>query len=282
MQSISFPNDLPVVQEKQQIQDAIRQHQVVIIAGETGSGKTTQLPKMLLEMGYGNRESGQLIGHTQPRRLAARSVAARIAQELQTELGQLVGYKVRFQDQTAPGTRIKLVTDGMLLAELQNDPLLRQYDALIIDEAHERSLNIDFLLGVLATILPKRPELKLIITSATIETERFAQHFNQAPIITVSGRTYPVEIRYRPLHDAEQEQDDHDVISGVTQAVTELLQEPPGDILILPVVSVKFEILLKRLASWGCTELRCCRCTHGCRRQNKIVFSNLIRRRDAS
>ena len=234
MQSILFPNDLPVVQEKQQIQDAIRHHQVVIIAGETGSGKTTQLPKMLLEMGYGNRESGQLIGHTQPRRLAARSVAARIAQELQTELGQLVGYKVRFQDQTASGTRIKLVTDGMLLAELQNDPLLRQYDALIIDEAHERSLNIDFLLGVLATILPKRPELKLIITSATIETERFAQHFNQAPIITVSGRTYPVEIRYRPLHDAEQGQDDsdHDVITGVTQAVTELMQEPPGDILI--------------------------------------------------
>src|SRR5690554_6141588 len=187
---------------------------------------------MLLDMGYGNADQGFMIGHTQPRRLAARSVAARIAQELQTELGQLVGYKVRFQDQTAPGTRIKLVTDGMLLAELQQDKLLRQYDALIIDEAHERSLNIDFLLGVLATILPQRPELKLIITSATIETERFAKHFNNAPIITISGRTYPVEIRYRPLQDVDSDDDDIDMVTGVCHAVSELMQEPPGDILI--------------------------------------------------
>lgn len=232
MRAIQFPADLPVVQEKQTIQAAIAKHQVVIIAGETGSGKTTQLPKMLLEMGYGNADEGRMIGHTQPRRLAARSVAARIAQELQTELGSVVGYKVRFQDETAAGTRIKLVTDGMLLAELQTDRLLSKYDAIIIDEAHERSLNIDFLLGVLATLLPKRPELKLIITSATIETERFSKHFNAAPIITVSGRTYPVEIRYRPLQDADTNDDDLDVVQGVCDAVQELQREASGDVLI--------------------------------------------------
>src|SRR5690606_38296442 len=187
---------------------------------------------MLLEMGYGNADEGRMIGHTQPRRLAARSVAARIAQELQTELGSVVGYKVRFQDETAAGTRIKLVTDGMLLAELQTDRLLSKYDAIIIDEAHERSLNIDFLLGVLATLLPKRPELKLIITSATIETERFSKHFNAAPIITVSGRTYPVEIRYRPLQDADTNDDDLDVVQGVCDAVQELQREASGDVLI--------------------------------------------------
>ncbi|RWU12073.1 ATP-dependent RNA helicase HrpA [Pseudidiomarina gelatinasegens] len=232
MRAIQFPADLPVVQEKQTIQAAIEKHQVVIIAGETGSGKTTQLPKMLLELGYGNADEGRMIGHTQPRRLAARSVAARIAQELETELGAVVGYKVRFHDQTAPGTRIKLVTDGMLLAELQNDRLLSKYDAIIIDEAHERSLNIDFLLGVLATILPKRPELKLIVTSATIETERFSKHFNQAPIITVSGRTYPVEVRYRPLQDADASDDDADVVQGVCDALLELQREAAGDVLL--------------------------------------------------
>lgn len=227
--TIQFPSDLPVVQAKAEIQQAIREHQVVIVAGETGSGKTTQLPKMLLELGYGRADEGTLIGHTQPRRLAARSVAQRIAEELQTPLGETVGYKVRFQDQTAPTTAIKLVTDGMLLAELQNDRLLKQYDALIIDEAHERSLNIDFLLGVLAKILPKRPDLKLIITSATIETERFAKHFNNAPILSVSGRTYPVEVRYRPL---EGDDDSGDVVQGVCDAVTELYREASGDILV--------------------------------------------------
>ena len=232
MHAIQFPAELPVVQEKQTIQNAISKNQVVIVAGETGSGKTTQLPKMLLELGYGDPEQGRMIGHTQPRRLAARSVAARIAQELQTELGSVVGYKVRFQDETAPGTRIKLVTDGMLLAELQNDRLLSCYDALIIDEAHERSLNIDFLLGVLASILPKRPELKLIITSATIETERFSKHFSNAPIITVSGRTYPVEVRYRALQDADTDNDDLDVVQGVCDALLELQREAPGDVLI--------------------------------------------------
>lgn len=228
-ESISFPSDLPVVQAKAEIQRAIRDHQVVIIAGETGSGKTTQLPKMLLELGYGRTDEGTLIGHTQPRRLAARSVAQRIADELQTPLGEKVGYKVRFQDQTAPTTAIKLVTDGMLLAELQNDRLLKQYDALIIDEAHERSLNIDFLLGVVAKILPQRPDLKLIITSATIETERFAKHFGNAPILSVSGRTYPVEVRYRPL---EGEDDSGDVVQGVCDAALELYREASGDILV--------------------------------------------------
>ncbi|RUO60198.1 ATP-dependent RNA helicase HrpA [Pseudidiomarina insulisalsae] len=227
--SIQFPSELPVVQAKDEIQQAIRDHQVIIVAGETGSGKTTQLPKMLLELGYGRHEEGTLIGHTQPRRLAARSVAQRIADELQTPLGEKVGFKVRFQDQTAPTTAIKLVTDGMLLAELQNDRLLRKYDALIIDEAHERSLNIDFLLGVIAKILPKRPDLKLIITSATIETERFARHFGDAPIISVSGRTYPVEVRYRPL---EGDDDSGDVVQGVCDAVQELYREPGGDILV--------------------------------------------------
>lgn len=227
--SISFPSDLPVVQAKAEIQRAIRDHQVIIVAGETGSGKTTQLPKMLLEMGYGRAEQGSLIGHTQPRRLAARSVAQRIADELQTPLGEKVGYKVRFQDQTAATTAIKLVTDGMLLAELQNDRKLQQYDALIIDEAHERSLNIDFLLGVVAKILPQRPDLKLIITSATIETERFAKHFGNAPVIEVSGRTYPVETRYRPL---EGDEDSGDVVQGVCDAVQELYREESGDILV--------------------------------------------------
>ncbi|CAB0150083.1 hypothetical protein PSI9734_00650 [Pseudidiomarina piscicola] len=226
---IHFPGDLPVVQAKTEIQQAIQDHQVVIVAGETGSGKTTQLPKMLLEMGYGRAEKGTLIGHTQPRRLAARSVAQRIADELKTPLGTTVGFKVRFQDQTAPGTAVKLVTDGMLLAELQNDRMLRQYDALIIDEAHERSLNIDFILGVLAKLLPKRPDLKLVITSATIETERFANHFDNAPVISVSGRTYPVETRYRPL---EGDDDSGDVVQGVCDAVTELYREASGDILI--------------------------------------------------
>lgn len=227
--SISFPNDLPVVQAKNEIQQAIRDNQVVIVAGETGSGKTTQLPKMLLELGYGRTEAGTLIGHTQPRRLAARSVAQRIADELQTPLGEKVGFKVRFQDQTAPTTAIKLVTDGMLLAELQNDRLLKQYDALIIDEAHERSLNIDFLLGVVAKLLPQRPDLKLIITSATIETERFAKHFGNAPVISVSGRTYPVEVRYRPL---EGDEDSGDVVQGVCDAALELYREASGDILV--------------------------------------------------
>ncbi len=231
-QAILFPAELPVVQAKAEIQAAIVAHQVIIVAGETGSGKTTQLPKMLLELGYGRAAQGTRIAHTQPRRLAARSVAQRIASELQSELGQRVGFKVRFSDQTSASTEIKLLTDGMLLAEVQQDSLLHGYDAIIIDEAHERSLNIDFLLGVLATILPKRPDLKVIITSATIETERFAKHFNQAPIITVEGRTFPVEVRYRPLSEDISSGDDGDVVQGVVNAVQELQAEGPGDILV--------------------------------------------------
>ncbi|TSA15645.1 MAG: ATP-dependent RNA helicase HrpA [Betaproteobacteria bacterium] len=190
-----YPEELPVSARRADIADAIRKRQVVIVCGETGSGKTTQLPKILLALGYG---IGGLIGHTQPRRIAARATAARIAQELKTELGGAVGYKIRFNDKLSPRSYIKLMTDGILLAETQSDRELRQYDAIIIDEAHERSLNIDFLLGYLKQLLPQRPDLKLIVTSATIDAERFSRHFNDAPVIEVSGRLYPVEMRYRP------------------------------------------------------------------------------------
>ncbi|RUO36681.1 ATP-dependent RNA helicase HrpA [Aliidiomarina sanyensis] len=231
---ISYPEQLPVVAERQRIQAAIEANQVIVLAGETGSGKTTQLPKMLLEMGYG--EQG-VIGHTQPRRLAARSVARRIAEELAEPLGQTVGYKIRFQDQSSEHTAIKLMTDGILLAELQRDRLLRQYSVIIIDEAHERSLNIDFLLGVLRQLIEKRADLKVIITSATIETERFSQHFRDAPVIEVSGRTYPVEMRYRPLLSEDNAQDTRDtdevdMLQGICDASAELMAEGPGDILV--------------------------------------------------
>ncbi len=230
---ISYPAELPVSQRRDDIAAAIRDHQVVIVAGETGSGKTTQLPKICLELGRGN---GKLIGHTQPRRIAARSVAERIASELGTELGDLVGYQVRFTDRTSRQSRVKLMTDGILLAELQRDRQLRKYDTIIIDEAHERSLNIDFLLGYLRRLLPKRPDLKLIITSATIDVERFAQHFD-APVVEVSGRTYPVEIRYRPLvafaeSDEEGESIVRDQTEAIVDAVKELSREGPGDILV--------------------------------------------------
>ncbi|WP_308874648.1 DEAD/DEAH box helicase [Thiothrix subterranea] len=184
----TYPEELPVAARRADILAAIQAHQVIIICGETGSGKTTQLPKMCLELGRG---VDGFIGHTQPRRIAARSVAARIAEELKTQLGQQVGYKVRFHDRCSPDSYIKLMTDGILLAEIQQDRYLRQYDTLIIDEAHERSLNIDFLLGYLKWLLPKRRDLKIIITSATIDPERFSRHFDNAPIINVSGRTYP-------------------------------------------------------------------------------------------
>lgn len=223
--AIEFPENLPVSQRKAEILKILAEHQVVVIAGETGSGKTTQLPKMCLELGLGTKG---MIGHTQPRRIAARSVAARIAEELKTELGELVGYKVRFSDQVSDNSRIKLMTDGILLAEIQTDRYLNQYDTLIIDEAHERSLNNDFILGYLKQLLPKRPDLKLIITSATIDVERFSKHFNNAPIIEVSGRTFPVEVRYRPLAEA----DDQDQIQGILNAVEELQAEGRGDILI--------------------------------------------------
>ncbi len=222
---IIFPESLPVSQRKAEIQKLLSEHQVIVVAGETGSGKTTQLPKMCLELGFGNLG---MIGHTQPRRIAARSVAARIAEELETELGGLVGYKVRFNDQISDDTQIKLMTDGILLAEIQNDRFLNQYSCLIIDEAHERSLNNDFILGYLKQLLPRRRDLKLIITSATIDVERFSKHFNNAPVIEVSGRTYPAEVRYRPV----VEEDDQDQLQGILNAVDELQAEGRGDILI--------------------------------------------------
>ncbi len=256
--TIEFPEDLPVSARRDDIMSAIQAHQVVIVCGETGSGKTTQLPKMALALGRGSwkkwgsdtdfakQNSGsdphlskpkpkrrQIIGHTQPRRIAATSVAKRIAEELKTPLGEVVGYKVRFQDKLSRDASVKLMTDGILLAETQTDPLLQAYDTLIIDEAHERSLNIDFLLGYLRQLLPRRPDLKIIITSATIDADRFAQHFasskGPAPVLMVSGRTYPVEMRYRPFEESR----DYDVCSAIADAVDELWRGAPrGDILV--------------------------------------------------
>ncbi|MCV7153797.1 ATP-dependent RNA helicase HrpA [Mycolicibacterium pyrenivorans] len=244
--AITYP-DLPVSDRRDDLARAIAENQVVVVAGATGSGKTTQLPKICLELGRGIRGT---IGHTQPRRLAARTVAQRIADELATPLGDAVGYAVRFTDQVSDRTLVKLMTDGILLAEIQRDRRLLRYDTLILDEAHERSLNIDFLLGYLRELLPRRPDLKVIVTSATIEPERFAEHFSDAPIVEVSGRTYPVEIRYRPLEvtvradggDGAEDPDDpdHEVVrtelrdptDAIVDAVTELASEPPGDVLV--------------------------------------------------
>ncbi|WP_037680992.1 ATP-dependent RNA helicase HrpA [Streptomyces griseus] len=228
--AVSYPEQLPVSQKKDDIAAAIRDHQVVIVAGETGSGKTTQIPKICLELGRGVKG---MIGHTQPRRIAARTVAERVAEELRTPLGEAVGWKVRFTDQVDPeATFVKLMTDGILLAEIQTDRELRAYDTIIIDEAHERSLNIDFLLGYLAQLLPRRPDLKVVITSATIDPERFSRHFGDAPIVEVSGRTYPVEVRYRPLLEEDSEDSDRDQITAITDAVEELMAEGKGDILV--------------------------------------------------
>ncbi|AIA04488.1 ATP-dependent RNA helicase HrpA [Streptomyces noursei] len=229
MPAVSYPPELPVSQKKDEILAAIRDHQVVIVAGETGSGKTTQIPKICLELGRGVRG---LIGHTQPRRIAARTVAERVAEELKTPLGEAVGWKVRFTDQVGGDTLVKLMTDGILLAEIQTDRELQQYDTIIIDEAHERSLNIDFILGYLAQLLPKRPDLKVVITSATIDPERFSRHFGDAPIVEVSGRTYPVEVRYRPLLEEGGQDPDRDQITAICDAVDELQAEGPGDVLV--------------------------------------------------
>ena len=264
---ISFPEQLPVSARRDEIMAAMRAHQVVIVCGETGSGKTTQLPKIALALGRGKcnapeGQKGRLIGHTQPRRIAASSVAKRIAEELKTQPGEVVGYKVRFADTLQKGASVKLMTDGILLAETQTDPLLKAYDTLIIDEAHERSLNIDFLLGYLRQILPQRPDLKVVVTSATIDAERFAKHFEgirlapgrpkpgaapsggsdphavgerggevsgPAPVIMVSGRTYPVEMRWRPF----EEKKDFDLNDAIADGVDELWQGGAGgDILI--------------------------------------------------
>ncbi|MGH3768531.1 MAG: ATP-dependent RNA helicase HrpA [Pseudonocardiaceae bacterium] len=229
---IHYPPDLPISQHVSEIAAAIRDNQLVVVAGETGSGKTTQLPKICLELGRGIRGT---IGHTQPRRLAARTVAERIASELGVPVGDAVGWKVRFTDHVRDNTLVKLMTDGILLAEIQSDPTLEQYDTLIIDEAHERSLNIDFVLGYLKQLLPRRPDLKVIITSATIDPERFSRHFGGAPVIEVSGRTYPVEIRYRPLGPDGAGPDgaqDRDQTQAICDAVAELRGEGPGDILV--------------------------------------------------
>lgn len=241
--TITYP-DLPVSERRDEIARAINEHQVVIVAGETGSGKTTQLPKICLELGRGVRGT---IGHTQPRRLAARTVAQRIADEVGSPLGDAIGYTVRFTDQAGDRTLVKLMTDGILLAEIQRDRRLLRYDTLILDEAHERSLNIDFLLGYLRELLPRRPDLKVIVTSATIEPERFAAHFDNAPIVEVSGRTYPVEIRYRPLEvavpvdeDDDPDDPDHEVVrtqmrdqtEAIVDAIHELESEPAGDVLV--------------------------------------------------
>ncbi|GLZ44916.1 ATP-dependent helicase [Actinomycetospora sp. NBRC 106375] len=226
--SVTYPADLPITERVGDIRAALEQHQVVVVAGETGSGKTTQLPKIALELGRGVLGT---IGHTQPRRIAARTVAERVAEELGTTGTDTIGYQVRFTSRASEDTLVKLMTDGILLAEIQQDRLLRRYDTLIIDEAHERSLNIDFLLGYLAQLLPRRPDLKVIITSATIDPERFSRHFGDAPIVEVSGRTYPVEIRYRPLVDDEG--DGRDQVDGIVDAVDELRREgPEGDVLV--------------------------------------------------
>ena len=225
--AVTYPAELPITERRQELLDTIRDHQVVVVAGETGSGKSTQLPKLCLEAGRG---VAGMIGHTQPRRIAARAVAERVAEELGSEVGGAVGFAVRFTDRTADHTLVKVMTDGILLAEVQRDRLLSAYDTIIIDEAHERSLNIDFLLGYLTQLLPQRPDLKLVITSATIDTARFAQHFDDAPVVEVSGRTYPVEVRYQPI--GEDDGDDRDQIAAIADAVRELSREGPGDILV--------------------------------------------------
>src|SRR5437764_5657244 len=234
-----FPPELPICARREEIAKAISSHQIVIVCGETGSGKTTQLPKICLELGRG---INGLIGHTQPRRIAARATASRVAQELKTELGGAVGYKIRFTDRVGPRSYIKIMTDGILLAETQGDRELRQYDTLIIDEAHERSLNIDFLLGYVKQLLPRRPDLKLVITSATLDAERFARHFGDgttsAPVIDVEGRMFPVEVRYRPLGAGEDpagenEADDEEALEeAIVATAEELWRQGPGDILV--------------------------------------------------
>ena len=237
---VRYDENLPIAAKRDEIKAALLKHQVLILAGETGSGKTTQLPKICLEIGRGQHG---LIGHTQPRRIAARSVASRVAEELGTPLGALVGYQVRFEDQSDSNTLIKLMTDGILLAETQHDRYLERYDTIIVDEAHERSLNIDFLLGYLKILLPRRPDLKVIITSATIDLERFSKHFNDAPIVEVSGRTFPVETWYRPL-TSQQDEEGNNVEEdlSVDQAIIATLDEiaaferserkSPGDVLV--------------------------------------------------
>src|SRR6185503_10845636 len=220
---------LPINARREEICAAVERHPVVIVCGETGSGKTTQLPKMLLEMG---RDKSGRIGHTQPRRIAARSVAARVAEELGTEVGGVVGAKVRFHDQVGSRSAIKVMTDGILLAETQGDRELAEYDTIILDEAHERSVNIDFLLGYMKRLVARRPQLKVVITSATIDAERFSKHFDGAPVIEVSGRLYPVDVRYRPVGGDAEDTTREEEEAALADAVDELCREGPGDVLV--------------------------------------------------
>src|SRR5436853_5610341 len=229
MSRIRFDAALPINARREEICAAVERHPVLIVCGETGSGKTTQLPKMLLDMGLASRGR---IGHTQPRRIAARSVAARIAEELGSELGATVGCKVRFHDQVGAASAIKVMTDGILLAETQGDRDLREYGSLILDEAHERSLNIDFLLGYAKRLLERRPELRVVVTSATIDAERFSRHFDGAPVIEVSGRLYPVEVRYRPVGGDAEDTTRQEEEAALADAVDELCREGPGDVLV--------------------------------------------------
>ena len=225
---IQYVDSLPVAARKSEIAQLILENQVIVLAGETGSGKTTQIPKICLELGFGAKG---LIGHTQPRRIAARSVATRISEEIGEDLGNSIGYQVRFTDKSSPTSLVKLMTDGILLAEIQRDRFLNKYEVIIIDEAHERSLNIDFLLGYLRQLLPKRPDLKLIITSATIDVEKFSKHFSNAPIISVEGRTFPVDILYRPRMDIAQENNGDDSLSdAVVSCLREIESEEKREI----------------------------------------------------
>ncbi|HEY5264108.1 MAG TPA: helicase-related protein, partial [Steroidobacteraceae bacterium] len=224
---------LPIFAQRDAIMEALQRNQVLIVAGDTGSGKSTQLPQMCLQLGRG---SAGLIAHTQPRRLAARALATRIAEELAQPLGQAVGFRVRFADQVSPATRLVLMTDGLLLAQLASDPLLRRYDTVIIDEAHERTLNVDLLMGVLRRLLPRRPDLKLIVTSATLDVERISRFFGDAPIITVSGRHHPIEVRYAQAHEDAEDPEDPDLAAEVLGACREIAMEPgpigSGDVLV--------------------------------------------------
>ena len=274
---ITFPESLPVSARREEIARALQQHQVVIVCGETGSGKTTQLPKIALQLGRGKAGSpdraGKLIGHTQPRRIAASSVAKRIAEELKTPLGEIVGFKVRFQDRLQPGASVKLMTDGILLAETERDPLLRAYDTIIIDEAHERSLNIDFLLGHLRQILPRRPDLKIVVTSATIDADRFAMHFaskdGPAPVIQVSGRLFPVEQRWRPFEESRE----YDLNDAIGDAVDELWREGPGDVLVFLPGEREIREAAEHLRKHHPPGVEILHCSRACRRRSRTGSS---------
>ncbi|MCW8997864.1 MAG: ATP-dependent RNA helicase HrpA, partial [Kangiellaceae bacterium] len=241
--NISIPSELPIAGKAEQIVELIKDNQVVIVAGETGCGKTTQLPKLCAMAGLGARG---LIAHTQPRRVAATSVARRIAEEMNCQLGELVGYNIRFNSKTSEQTRIKLMTDGVLLSEIESDPLLSRYEVIIIDEAHERSLNIDFLLGFVKKILEKRKDLKVIITSATIDIEKFSENFDHAPMVQIEGRSYPVEVRYRPLNEAEEQNDDP-LMNGIVNAIDECMAESSGNVLIFADGEGQIKSIIKRL-----------------------------------